>query len=75
MGVAIAVAARANVAPISDLKCIVMRVLFVYLFVSCETEKRKQDQTNRVDVEWTSFHCSRALSPLRLLVVDLHIDV
>jgi hypothetical protein len=61
MGEAVAVAARANVAPSRDWKCILTSILLAGLLELCEVEKRELDHNNRVDVEWMSFHCSRAV--------------
>ena len=63
MGVAVAVAAKANVAPSRDWKCMVMSILLVDVLMLCEIEKRGLDHKDRVDAEWTSFHCSRAAVP------------
>ena len=64
MGVAVAVAAKANVAPSKDWKCMVMSRYSPFGFGQwCEIEKRGLDHKDRVDVEWMSFQCSRAAVP------------
>jgi hypothetical protein len=57
MGEAVAVAARANAVLTRDWKRMVIEILSVCKWVSCEIGKRKLV----IQIEWMSFHCSRAV--------------